>query len=229
MLDPYANYMFQTLAQSCSSEQRYVLLQKVNFFVTSNVQIKSFSIQIDCPSYAKSSLWSKGHPLASSTHFNYQSRWRREADRRETEWPCVDAFKGTIVIRMRVLIFCSGSASHSLYSETREFDFSGAYRFHIQRCGSRVPWLGQPFLRALRGNISIINNLRQWLGNFQLKALITKIQKQEDKKWLIIQLVSENVDNLIQNPYGNYAIQHTFEVNPLYGLTLVVNHKHLCH
>lgn len=31
MLDPYANYMFQTLAQSCSSEQRYLLLQKVEF------------------------------------------------------------------------------------------------------------------------------------------------------------------------------------------------------
>ena len=29
MLDPYANYMFQTLAQSCSSEQRYQLLQKI--------------------------------------------------------------------------------------------------------------------------------------------------------------------------------------------------------
>ena len=29
MLDPYANYMFQTLAQSCSSEQRYYLLKKV--------------------------------------------------------------------------------------------------------------------------------------------------------------------------------------------------------
>ena len=31
MLDSYANYMFQTLAQSCSSEQRYYLLQKVFF------------------------------------------------------------------------------------------------------------------------------------------------------------------------------------------------------
>jgi len=29
MLDSYANYMFQTLAQSCSSEQRYYLLQKL--------------------------------------------------------------------------------------------------------------------------------------------------------------------------------------------------------
>ncbi len=29
MLDPYANYMFQTLAHSCSSEQRYLLLKKV--------------------------------------------------------------------------------------------------------------------------------------------------------------------------------------------------------
>ena len=30
MLDPYANYMFQTLAQSCSSDQRYVLLKKIS-------------------------------------------------------------------------------------------------------------------------------------------------------------------------------------------------------
>ncbi len=29
MLDPYANYMFQTLAQSCSGDQRYFLLKKV--------------------------------------------------------------------------------------------------------------------------------------------------------------------------------------------------------
>src|SRR6478609_7166481 len=29
MLDPYANYMFQTLAQSCSSDQRYFLLKKI--------------------------------------------------------------------------------------------------------------------------------------------------------------------------------------------------------
>lgn len=30
MLDPYANYMFQTLAQSCSSDQRYFLLKKIS-------------------------------------------------------------------------------------------------------------------------------------------------------------------------------------------------------
>jgi len=29
MLDPYANYMFQTLAQSCSADQRFHLLQEV--------------------------------------------------------------------------------------------------------------------------------------------------------------------------------------------------------
>jgi len=29
MLDPYANYMFQSLAQSCSADQRFYLLQKV--------------------------------------------------------------------------------------------------------------------------------------------------------------------------------------------------------
>ena len=34
MLDSYANYMFQTLAQSCSAEQRYYLLEKVFEFFT---------------------------------------------------------------------------------------------------------------------------------------------------------------------------------------------------
>jgi len=33
MLDPYANYMFQTLAQSCSGDQRYFLLKKVKYSI----------------------------------------------------------------------------------------------------------------------------------------------------------------------------------------------------
>lgn len=44
MLDPYANYMFQTLAQSCSSEQRYHLLQKVMKYCYFPLLIK-----LDCP------------------------------------------------------------------------------------------------------------------------------------------------------------------------------------
>jgi len=36
MLDPYANYMFQTLAQSCSGDQRYFLLKKVLEIVITN-------------------------------------------------------------------------------------------------------------------------------------------------------------------------------------------------
>ena len=35
MLDSYANYMFQTLAQACSAEQRYYLLEKVLELFTS--------------------------------------------------------------------------------------------------------------------------------------------------------------------------------------------------
>ena len=39
MLDPYANYMFQTLAQSCSSGQRYHLLEKVRFLFVCGVNV----------------------------------------------------------------------------------------------------------------------------------------------------------------------------------------------
>lgn len=39
MLDPYANYMFQTLVQSCSSEQRYYLLEKVSIVFIERVKL----------------------------------------------------------------------------------------------------------------------------------------------------------------------------------------------
>ena len=45
-----------------------------------------------------------------------------------------------------------------------------------------------------------------------MKALMTKVHKIEYMKKSIIELINQNVDNLIQNPFGNYAIQHVLEV-----------------
>ena len=42
MLDSYANYMFQALAQSCSVEQRYYLLEKVPLFLSLNLMFYRF-------------------------------------------------------------------------------------------------------------------------------------------------------------------------------------------
>ena len=46
----------------------------------------------------------------------------------------------------------------------------------------------------------------------KLKALMTKVQKIDYMRRLMIELINQNVDNLIQNPFGNYAIQHALEV-----------------
>mgnify|MGYP000933052662 CR=1 FL=1 len=42
--------------------------------------------------------------------------------------------------------------------------------------------------------------------------MISKTEKDTDKKKLIIQLTAKHLDELIQNAFGNYAIQHAFEV-----------------
>jgi len=42
---------------------------------------------------------------------------------------------------------------------------------------------------------------------------MTKVEKEENLKKEIIDLLCENCEELIQNAYGNYAIQHAIDVN----------------
>jgi hypothetical protein len=42
---------------------------------------------------------------------------------------------------------------------------------------------------------------------------MNKVEKLPDCKKTILFLLYENLENLIQNPYGNYAIQHALEVD----------------
>lgn len=43
--------------------------------------------------------------------------------------------------------------------------------------------------------------------------MISRTEKDSERKRLLIQLIAKNLEELIQNPYGNYAIQHAFEVH----------------
>jgi RNA-binding protein of the Puf family, translational repressor len=43
---------------------------------------------------------------------------------------------------------------------------------------------------------------------------MTKVEKAPELKKKIIQLLHTHIENLIQNPYGNYAIQHALDVYP---------------
>lgn len=46
----------------------------------------------------------------------------------------------------------------------------------------------------------------------QLKCLMNKLRENKIKSDNFISLISINNDVLIQNPFGNYAVQHSFEV-----------------
>jgi len=39
-----------------------------------------------------------------------------------------------------------------------------------------------------------------------LKPIMTKVEKKPELKMNIIKLLRDNLENIIQNPYGNYAI-----------------------
>lgn len=45
---------------------------------------------------------------------------------------------------------------------------------------------------------------------------MTKVEKIPEYKKKILELLHENLENLIQNPFGNYAIQHALEVIELF-------------
>jgi len=47
-----------------------------------------------------------------------------------------------------------------------------------------------------------------------LKQLMTKVEKSYELKKRLVDLLFEHFENLVQNPYGNYAIQHAMDVWP---------------
>jgi len=43
---------------------------------------------------------------------------------------------------------------------------------------------------------------------------MTKVEKSDQMRDTIIGLLHNNLEELIQNPYGNYAVQHALDVKP---------------
>ncbi len=50
---------------------------------------------------------------------------------------------------------------------------------------------------------------------------MTKVEKSYELKRPIVELLFEHFENLIQNPYGNYALQHAMDVMNENNLTLI--------
>lgn len=49
-------------------------------------------------------------------------------------------------------------------------------------------------------------------GFKQLKDIITRFKGDQAKKKVILSLLDSKIDLIVQNPYGNYAIQHVIDV-----------------
>lgn len=49
---------------------------------------------------------------------------------------------------------------------------------------------------------------------------MTKVEKVPEMKAKIINLLHDNLEELIQNPYGNYAVQHALDVFFFLKITL---------
>ena len=47
---------------------------------------------------------------------------------------------------------------------------------------------------------------------------MTKVEKSDQMRDTIINLLHNNLEELIQNPYGNYAVQHALDVKLVFVL-----------
>jgi len=163
MLDPYANYMFQTLAQSCSSEQRYHLLKK----------IAPSMIRIACDRKGTHSL----QAVISLINRDVEDKLIEETLNGHVVNLAFDS-QGTHLIQ-KLITAISTNNIHFIYK----------------------PLVGR-FLE-------VANNAH---GLCVLKQLMTKVEKVTEFKREIINLIHINFEELVQNPFGNYAIQHAFDV-----------------
>ena len=46
-----------------------------------------------------------------------------------------------------------------------------------------------------------------------LKELMSKFRDEEYRRTIFLNLIEKHFDDIVQDPYGNYAIQHTVDVN----------------
>jgi hypothetical protein len=165
MLDPYANYMFQTLAQSCSSEQRYLLLQ----------QIAPSMVKIACDRKGTHSL----QAIVSLINRGVEDKLIHDTLDGHVLQLTLDA-QGTHLIQKLVVAISIGN----------------------------IGFIYEPVISRFA---EVANNS---FGLCVLKQLMTKVEKDEQMRSTIVHLLYENLEDLIQNPYGNYAVQHAFDCYP---------------
>lgn len=74
--------------------------------------------------------------------------------------------------------------------------------------------------------VDVVDNFMNLVNHMKGLCVVKKvIQKTKKEKFMlrVIELIEENALNLVQNPYGNYAIQTSIEVNKYNFILIILN------
>jgi len=165
MLDPYANYMIQTLVQNGHPKQRMYLLQKIG------------------PSFTAIARDKKGtHSLQAIVAL-------------------IDSQDEISLMRNIVGPFVF------------ELSMDPRANYVIQKLINTIIPESSSFLyQPLFDNfVHIANNS---YGLLVLKQMMARVEQKDALKQRVVELTCLNFEKLIQNPFGNYAIQHIVENYP---------------
>jgi len=172
LLDPYANYIIQTLMQNGSPSQRLYLLQKMAICFI---------------------------PIARDK-------------------------KGTHALQAIVAQINSPEEfaliKHIVGNSIFELSMDPRANYVIQKLINVIPIDSSQFIyQPLFDNfIQVANNS---FGLLVLKQMMGRVEQKEVLKQRVVELTCINFEKLIQNPYGNYAIQHIMEFYPKESLLIM--------
>lgn len=172
LLDPYANYIIQTLMQNGAPNQRLYLLQKI------------------APCFI---------PIARDK-------------------------KGTHALQAIVAQLTSPEEfaliKHIVGTSIFELSMDPRANYVIQKLINVIPIDSSQFIyQPLFDNfIQVANNS---FGLLVLKQMMGRVEQKEVLKQRVVELTCLNFEKLIQNPYGNYAIQHIMEFYPKESLPIM--------
>lgn len=172
MMDHYANFMFGSLSQSCSPNQRLQILKL----------IAPKLVEIACDKKGTHAL----QALVSLVNCA------------EEEELIISTIKNNILV-----LTLDSQGTHLIKKIITRFS---------------VEYVMIIFDSLLPNFLDIVNHQS---GLCVLKDIITRFKGDQAKKKVILSLLDSKIDLIVQNPYGNYAIQHvidTYEVADYLGL-----------
>ncbi|CAD8126428.1 unnamed protein product [Paramecium sonneborni] len=174
MIDPYANYMFASLSQSCAPHQRLYILQTIG----------NRLVDIACDKKGTHSIQSLVSLISS----------------KQEEEMVENNIKNNIIT-----LTLDNQGTHLIKKIITRFSEDRLH--HI-------------FHKLMDRFILIVNHQ---FGLCVLKDLITKFKNNPDKSNIIINKIKEHLEEIVQDPFGNYGVQHAIDIYGDYRCTSIID------